>query len=165
MLTLPTRQLGIAALALAASLPRLTIAAEQPVQYFQAERHDTSRPLRELIAEMDPTPPLLGEPPEIPNVFPKTQRRANIPPEVGPLRSLGVQTQRSGTSAPPITFSFNGIGIGTGGGGVPPDTNGDASPNEYIQWVNVSWAIIDKVTGQRSNATAGNSFWAGFGGP
>src|SRR5690606_14474004 len=44
-------------------------------------------------------------------------------------------------------------------------TNGDVDEQYYIQWVNGSWAVYDKVSGALvSGPTPGNSFWAGFGG-
>ena len=153
------------ALAIFATLVAPAIGNERRQEILQAERFDTSRPLREIIAEQPPQAPLIGAPREIPNIFPKAQTRANVQPELGPVRSLNVQTAPTGTLAPPITFSFNGLSIGNGGGGVPPDTNGDVSPAHYIQWINTSWTIMNKVTGVRSAPVAGNSFWSGFGGP
>ena len=117
--------------------------------------------MREIIAEMPAPTESTGPMREVPNVFPKNQQRAFALPEFGPLRARGVQTERGGGPAPAITFSFDGVGAN---GFSPPDTNGDVSPNEYLQWVNIRWAILDKVTGARSATVAGNSFWAGFGG-
>jgi len=156
---------GSLALAVLATLAAPAVANERRAEILQAERFDTSRPLREIIAEMPPLAPLVGAPREVPNIFPKAQTRANVRPELGPVRPSNVQRAPTGVAAPPITFSFNGLSIGNGGGGVPPDTNGDVSPEHYIQWINVSWTIIDKVTGARSAPVAGNSFWSGFGGP
>lgn len=132
----------------------------------QSVRNDTSRPLRELLPTLPPpTPANQVEPREIPNIFPKDRQRSLTWPEVEFLRDLQVQRTPSGSPAPPITFSFDGYSLANGGGGIPPDTNGDVSPTTYIQWINTSWGTIDKVTGARSAPTAGNSFWAGFGGP
>ena len=47
----------------------------------------------------------------------------------------------------------------------PPDTNGDVGLNEYVQYVNLGWVVIDKATGQQTAGPfAGNTFWQGFGG-
>src|SRR5205807_8976740 len=47
----------------------------------------------------------------------------------------------------------------------PPYTNGDDGPNDYVQWVNLSFQIWDKKTGTKfySSAAGGNTLWSGFG--
>jgi len=46
--------------------------------------------------------------------------------------------------------AFNGIGITTGYGiqYIPPDTTGAAGDTQYVQMVNVSYAVLNKKTGQ-----------------
>jgi hypothetical protein len=151
---------------LAVALAGATAASAAAPDVRQSVRNDTSRPLREIMAALPtPVPASTESPREIPNIFPKDQQRSLTMPEVEVLRALRVQDAPSGTPAPPITFSFDGLSLANGGGGIPPDTNGDVSPTTYIQWINTSWATIDKVTGARSAPVAGSSFWAGFGGP
>ncbi|MBI3457071.1 MAG: DUF11 domain-containing protein, partial [Candidatus Rokubacteria bacterium] len=48
---------------------------------------------------------------------------------------------------------------------LPPDPNGDVGPNHYVQWVNVSFAIYAKSGTRLYGPAAGNTLWAGFGGP
>jgi hypothetical protein len=142
-------------------------AAETPTITYST-RNDTSRPMRDIIAEMgaaSTAPPLA--PQVIGNIFPKPDGKTPPPWTVDlhePLNSH-YQTEPSGLVTPPTLQSFVGLGIGDGGGSIPPDTNGDASPAHYIQWINTRWAVFNKTTGTRiSGPTAGNSFWAGFGG-
>jgi hypothetical protein len=59
--------------------------------------------------------------------------------------------------------SFDGV---PASGYAPPDTNMAVGPNDVVQWVNVRVAIYDKAGHIRSGyPKAGNTFWAGFGGP
>ena len=66
-------------------------------------------------------------------------------------------------------LGFAGIGQGDYGFTVnyaPPDTTGAVGATQYMQWVNVSWAVFDKGTGALTHGpTAGNTLWSGFGGP
>ena len=49
---------------------------------------------------------------------------------------------------------------------VPPDTNGAAGANQYVQIVNITIAVYDKSTGARVMGPAAiHTLWTGFGGP
>ena len=139
-----------------AQAPDITVAHEV--------HRDVSRPMREIIAEMGA--PSVGDPSD--NVVPNQILDFSdlFPGAVTPAtRSDSVQRAPSGTPVPAPTVSADGLRIGLGGGGVPPDTTGDVGPNHYFQWVNSSWALFSKTTGALvSGPTAGNSFFAGFGG-
>ncbi|WP_257387852.1 hypothetical protein [Tahibacter caeni] len=100
----------------------------------------------------------------VPNQFIKPSQ-ADMSEFLRSLSSRNVQTAPTGVPAPSTILAANGLSLSVGGGGIPPDTNGDVSPTHFIQWINTSWAIFDKTTGARLNGpTAGNSFFAGFGG-
>ena len=68
---------------------------------------------------------------------------------------------------------MDGVGVGfTGPQGTftpdaaPPDTNGAVGITQYVQWVNESFAVLDKATGTPLyGPAAGNTLWKGFGGP
>jgi hypothetical protein len=47
----------------------------------------------------------------------------------------------------------------------PPDTNGAVGDTQYVQWVNLAFAVFDKKTGNISGPYAGDTLWKGFGGP
>lgn len=70
--------------------------------------------------------------------------------------------------APTTNMNFDGIGQGVFGfsvGVAPPDTNGAVGLTQYVQWVNLSFAVFDKSTGALiKGPVAGNSLWTGFGG-
>jgi hypothetical protein len=69
---------------------------------------------------------------------------------------------------PAVGASFEGLGQGQYGFSVqyaPPDTNGTVGSTQYVQWVNVSFAIFDKATGAKiAGPTLGRTLWSGFGG-
>ncbi len=72
------------------------------------------------------------------------------------------------TNGPTTGLSFEGIGQGQYGFSVqyiPPDTNGTVGATQYVQWVNASFAIFDKATGNLLlGPVLGNTLWSGFGG-
>ena len=63
------------------------------------------------------------------------------------------------------TRSFAGMSLSSGGAGWPPDTNGDAGPDHYMQAVNTSLAIYDKDTGQELWRRSYNEFFQLSGDP
>ncbi|MCU0754087.1 MAG: hypothetical protein MUE46_03065 [Xanthomonadales bacterium] len=140
---------------------------EQPTVITSAReiQRDTSRPLREILAELPamPPPPLAEVSKPVPNILPGW---AMILGEATPWQlESRAQVTPMGVPAPTPSVSFDGLRIGLGGGGVPPDTTGDVSPAHYFQWVNTSWALFDKTNGNRvSGPNPGNTFFAGFGG-
>jgi hypothetical protein len=61
------------------------------------------------------------------------------------------------------------VGVGLGNYSdccAPPDTTGAAGATQFVQWVNLDFAVFDKSTGNLvAGPTAGNTLWSGFGGP
>jgi hypothetical protein len=140
----------------------------QPV-YGQAVRHDTSPALRDLVQTLPAQLPFEAGEREIPNQIFVRPDFDTLVPEYVPAQP-GVQRAPTGVPAPPTIVSVNGINNIFGV--LPPDTNGDVGRNYYIQYINLGWAIFDKVTGQKidipgdpDDILLGNTFWAGFGGP
>jgi hypothetical protein len=72
------------------------------------------------------------------------------------------------------TAGLNLLGVGQGFVGpsgafqvsvAPPDTNGAVGTTQFVQWVNASFAVFDKLTGAVVyGPAAGNTLWSGFGG-
>jgi len=64
-------------------------------------------------------------------------------------------------------LNFDGVGQGAYGYTVraaPPDTNGSVGATQFVQWVNLSFAVFDKSTGGLLYGPAtGNTLWQGFG--
>jgi hypothetical protein len=127
-----------------------------PVEVTAAVQHDVSEDLRKV----QPRPPQAGQ-----HVVPVY----HLPHAFGPAEADPVvQSQLSSTTAPVLALGFEGVGNGFPGfsvNGAPPDTNGAVGATQYVQWVNDSFAVFDKVTGGIVyGPAAGNTLWSGFGG-
>jgi hypothetical protein len=77
------------------------------------------------------------------------------------------------TTGPPVSAmsgsNFPGVGVGLGYFSdccAPPDTNGAAGPTQFVQWVNLSFAVFNKSDGSVAYGPAGgNTLWKPLGGP
>jgi len=92
-----------------------------------------------------------------------------------PARVLGAQRDPAlQTGAGPLVattagVNFDGVGVGLSGFSVtsaPPDTNGAVGATQYVQWVNTSFAVLNKTTVAVFHCpAAGITLWQGFCGP
>lgn len=128
----------------------------------RAEHHDTSLPLREL-ANMPVTQPI--GPHRVLPARPVHENRNALGPEfVDPV------WQKGPLPAVSANLGLNFLGVGNGFPNyvvpdAPPDTNGAVGDTQYVQWVNVSFAIFNKTTGATVlGPVLGNQLWKGFGG-
>jgi hypothetical protein len=130
---------------------------------MHAVRHDVSAPMRDIVRNMPPEAPLgtEDEPYLIPNILLKPSGISGKKPYLPTLQRAPI-----GVPAPAVDLSFEAISSASSGCGcLPPDTNGDVSDTQYVQWVNTRWAVYDKTDGtQIQGPTNGNSFFVGFGG-
>jgi hypothetical protein len=126
-------------------------------EWVAAVRHDTSRPLREIL----PTPQVSTREDFEVKLAPPSGRNQNDPAvqqfAVAPIAaSPGIGFDGVGEGNPQFSYNVNVA---------PPDTTGEAGLTQYVQWVNTSFAVFDKKTGTRLYGPAGgNTLWAGFGG-
>ncbi|MCW9015539.1 MAG: carboxypeptidase-like regulatory domain-containing protein, partial [Kangiellaceae bacterium] len=102
---------------------------------------------------------------EVPNRFPFSTKLRQM--QAGekyndPVLQKEIKRSLYQSKAPEIGANFDGMTNPQGY--VPPDTNGSVGPNHYVQTVNVSLAIWDKLGNQLVAPVAINSLWAGFGG-
>jgi hypothetical protein len=87
-------------------------------------------------------------------------RHAHAPGLMRLLRDPALQTSTGPTVATSSGISFGGVGAN---GYAPPDTNGAAGATQYVQWVNVRYAVYDKTTGSLVYGPAnGNTIWTGL---
>ena len=115
--------------------------------------HGVSRPLREI-------PPVLTR---------DGQRVIPLRPIPRRLTQGQIDTVVQSLAGPLVSTSsglnFDGVGQGAYGYTVraaPPDTNGAVGNTQYVQWVNLSFAVFDKATGNLLyGPTAGNTLWQG----
>src|SRR5262245_3171973 len=120
-------------------------------------KNDKTIPLR----DMKPAPPRKGEE--------AYEIRNNVMPKA--LASSGNvlhEADRALKNAPvsskmPSTFE-NFEGINNLCGCLPPDTNGDVGPNNYLQIVNSQLQVFDKAGNSQLGPVDINTLWDGFGG-
>ncbi len=127
-------------------------------------KHDVSPPLSELdrLTPLQPNPFSM----RLLKVLPIGPRQ-EAPQYAVPDAALQQQ------ALPPVSASlglnFEGLGQGQYGFNLqaaPPDTEGTVGLNQYVQWVNLEFAVFDKATGAIIGSPhPGNTIWAGFGAP
>jgi hypothetical protein len=139
-----------------------TVAAAQPSQtgpeVRAAVHHDVSPPLRDI--------------PSAPSARSLTERPLRLTPgerASGPVADGALQSAPAATATPITGLGFAGVGQGDYGFSdqfAPPDTNGAVGATQFVQWVNVDFAVFDKTTGAIAAGfpKAGNTIWQGFGG-
>ena len=140
-------------------------AAQQPPLPSPAVEH---RPTIILPQHHDVTPPLRDMPIIPPGLEREESPHAPLPVRGGPKTSPGPQDGALQTDPPGrhAIVGANGFeGIGNNDGVLPPDTNGDVGLNNYIQWVNLSFAIFDKAGRPLMGPMSGRTLWQTFGGP
>jgi hypothetical protein len=77
--------------------------------------------------------------------------------------SADVQNNVVNTSMP--SFQQNFEGVGNVNGVLPPDTQGAVGPNNYVQMINLSFAIWNKQGNLLLGPVPNTTLWQGFGGP
>ncbi len=125
-------------------------------------KHDVSPPLRSLTAA--PPQPARAEQqapvprptrPPITSSQPDPVAHQPIAPLPGVSTVLNFDGQSANDNRNVLGFAF-----------VPPDTNGAVGATQFVQIVNVTFAVYDKRDGSLELGPAAiNSVWQGFGGP
>ena len=118
----------------------------------------------------DISPALRDMPQIVPLSEPKRERPlrlTHVPPQFAPQSDPVLQSSSGAFVSTTPGLNFLGVGVGLGNFSdccAPPDTNGATGATQYVQWVNLSFAVFDKATGALVHGpTAGNSLWSGFG--
>jgi hypothetical protein len=122
-----------------------------------AVRHDVSPAVRDLpLADLRKIQ--TNEAPEvrtIPGYF-KNKAMTGMDPAM---------EKRETSKAFAANIELNFDGVGNVNATAPGDANGSVGATQYVQWVNMSFAIYDKATGKLvKGPVLGKSLWAGFGG-
>jgi hypothetical protein len=132
------------------------------VEVKRAVRQDVSRPLREIMPAVGKTNRSDFEPKRFGNPTDSSSSSTKAP-------DTALQDFASPSIAITAGLNFDGIGQGVYGHTVnvaPPDTTGDVGATQYVQWVNLKFAVFDKASGALLYGPAnGNTLWSGFGGP
>jgi hypothetical protein len=151
----------------AAVQARSTSAAAKPLKPVvrTAVRHDASPRLSTMK-------PLRTQPKATGHI--KAGVLGKVPHTVNPKAATTPSNTKTGTAdvqrAATVTtntmpaFGQNFEGVGNLNGVLPPDTEGAVGPNNYVQMINLSFAVYDKqgniLLGPENNST----LWQGFGG-
>ena len=133
----------------------------------RAVKHDLSPPLRSIPALRAPaSAPRVMHSHRIPRSLVHGQTNQAVHGQTDPVvQSLAGELLSAGALLNPPKAGVNSDGVGANGW-TPPDTNGAAGATQYVQWVNVEFAIFDKASGALVyGPSAGNTLWTGFGGP
>src|SRR5262245_426226 len=133
--------------------PAASQAQEHRPDVGPPEKHDRSRPLREM-----PLIPPRGEREEPHPPLPLRKNRRPTSPANDP-----VIQESLGPAAPAAVANFDGVNNIDNVS--PPDTNGDIGPNHYVQWVNLAFAIYSRSGQALYGPADGSTIWQGFGGP
>jgi len=119
------------------------------------DHFDVSKPLRDLYA--------VGTARTRSDFEPKrTEAVGNVNPKgVDPLAAQSLAMSAASVSS---GNNFDGVPVDSARRVAPPDTNGAVGATQYVQWVNLRFAVFDKVSGAMAAGfpKQGNSIWAGF---
>jgi hypothetical protein len=126
-----------------------------------AEHNDVSPPLRDITPAAAPAPDKKKE------KEPKKGLPVPAPGAPDPV----IQSSIGSAAAPALGLGFEGVGQGfTGPAGTfsvtsaPPDPNGAAGPNHFVEIVNQSFAIFNKSGTAVYGPVPTNTIFSGFGG-
>jgi len=143
-------------------LPTLSV-AQSTLHIYRELKHDVSPPLAEMI-RMTPAQPNPFSP-RIIDILPTGHEQ---PAQLNAVPDAALQEQVLPPVSATLGLNFEGLGLGQYGfvlQAAPPDTNGVVGATQYVQWVNLEFAVFNKSTGALvAGPTFGNAIWAGFGG-
>jgi hypothetical protein len=120
---------------------------------IQPLKNDISAPLRAMQAS-----------PVAPSGKGNQSHRPLRPGQSGaklPTAARSIQTTFGAAAMPSTSTNFEGIN--NLDAVLPPDTNGDVGPNNYVQWVNLHFQIFDRSGASLQAPKSGNALWSGFG--
>jgi uncharacterized repeat protein (TIGR01451 family) len=144
-------------------------AAQQQTMDVRTDvRHDVSPPLRDL---MKSPAPATGQPEQdeilmIPH--PSGFKPADEPDPVlqPPPSAAGAPLGPPVSAGPTLLLNFDGVAqCSPAFGCAPPDTEGAVGLTQYVQWVNLQFAVYKKSDGSLlAGPSLGNTLWKSFGG-
>ena len=127
---------------------------------LQVEKADTSPQLKSLKGKNDPVEVApAGKVKEMP-LRGRVQQEV-APAQASPAPRAAESAGPEGPLSPPPVRNFEGLEFTDPV--FPPDPNGAAGPNHYVQIVNLTFAVYDK-NGTELFRAKNNTLWAGFGG-
>lgn len=154
-----TAILTVACLALPAFAKQAKTVTKGPI-VIQEFKHDTGPLLRE-IAPLLPEYSMPSEHEIENNVNP------NHPFKTVSGRDPVLQSPEMHTlQTPNFSLEFDGLGFGDNFfcNCMPPDNDGAPGTTQYVQYINIFYAVYDKSGNMVLGPLHGNAFWSGFGG-
>jgi hypothetical protein len=126
-------------------------------EVLMAAHHDVSAPLRDMKSASRANSRAAEEGPDAEGFEAPRREASAILPDPVMQRTAGALL---GTTA---GLNFEGVDFNTNW--VAPDSNGAVGATQFVQWVNVEFAVYDKTSGAiLMGPTAGSTLWQGFGG-
>jgi hypothetical protein len=159
--SLVTAFLMLVCLALPTFAQRSKVVTKGPI-VINEFKHDTGPLLRE-IAPLLPEFSMPSEH-EIENgVNPNHPFRNN---KFRPDPVLQTAENSPSLQTPNFSLEFDGLGFGDSFfcNCMPPDNDGAPGTTQYVQWINLFYAVYDKAGNRVLGPLRGNAFWSGFGG-
>src|ERR1700742_5101776 len=117
-------------------------AAQTSVRIYREMKHDTSLPLAELI-RMTPAHPN----PFSPRILDILPTGHDAPMQFSQAPDPALQDKVLPEVSATLGLNFEGLGLGQYGFNLqaaPPDTNGAVGATQYVQWVNLEFAVFNK---------------------
>jgi hypothetical protein len=170
----PRRNARITFVVAVAATALLTIAAAATGSTASRSTHLSAKHHSDPAVHNDTSPPLRDI---APAPAPAKDKKKEKEPKKGlPVPAPGapdpvVQSSIGSAAAPALGLGFDGVGQGFSGpagtftvNSAPPDTNGAAGPNHFVEIVNQSFAIFNKSGTAVYGPVPTNTIWSGFGG-
>jgi len=133
-------------------------ASAQSVIVRHEVKHDVSLPLRDLARNAPAVQPGTLRtlvPGRRPTQFNGFEPHPDAVAQQGFLPNVGTTN----------VLNFAGLSGTLSGGVEPPDTNGSVGSTQFVETVNLSYAVYDKATGTKTlGPIIMNTIWSGFGG-
>lgn len=152
------------------ALPLFSQESAKQVRFYPEVRHKKTIPLREMKSV--PPHPSSADPDEDAGVGPRRLVR-----QAAPKTAAGMPVTHKTSASLPVTTNsliapvnvstgLNFEGVDADGTRATPDTSGAVGATQYVQWVNLRFAVFDKASGNLLlGPLYGNTLWTGFGGP
>jgi len=126
-------------------------------------KHDTGPVLRE-VAPLLPEFSLPAQH-EIENLDNPRNPWKNKPVQPDPVLQTEENSPRLETPSPLLEFEGLGVNDQFFCNCMPPDDDGAPGATQYMEYINLFYAVYDKAGNKVFGPFAGNNFWTGFGGP
>jgi len=125
-------------------------------------KHDTGPVLRE-VAPLLPEFSMPSEHEIENNVNPRNPWKSN---KYQPDPVLQTEANSPKLQTPNFGLEFDGLGFGDQFfcNCMPPDNDGAPGTSQYLQYINLFYAVYDKAGNKVLGPLSGNAFWSGFGG-